>query len=195
MTEPEKQPKQRRRRVPRRATADRLERAALHYLERYASSAANLRRVLLARVDRSARFHGTDRETGAGWVEDIIARYLHAGLLDDRAYADLRAARLSARGYGRKRIAYSLRQKGVDQDTIAGALERLARDEADPDLMAAIRYARRRNLGPFRRRERAERREKDLAALARVGFNYDVARRVIDAGDVDDLEMQARDGS
>ncbi|MHA1114431.1 MAG: regulatory protein RecX, partial [Alphaproteobacteria bacterium] len=52
------------------------------------------------------------------------------------------------------------------------------------DLAAAIAYARRRRLGPWRvAAARAERRERDLAALARAGFNYDLARRVVDAPD------------
>ena len=35
---------------------------------------------------------------------------------------------------------------------------------------AALAYARRRRLGPFRLRERAERRERDIAAMVRAGF-------------------------
>ncbi|MDE0409722.1 MAG: RecX family transcriptional regulator, partial [Alphaproteobacteria bacterium] len=42
--------------------------------------------------------------------------------------------------------------------------------------------ARRRRLGPWRDpAERAARRQKDLAAMARAGFRLDVARQVIDA--------------
>jgi regulatory protein len=60
-------------------------------------------------------------------------------------------------------------------------------------LAAAAAYARRRRLGPFRRvpEERAERRQKDLAALARRGFGYGVAKQVIDADDFSDLPEPA----
>ena len=59
---------------------------------------------------------------------------------------------------------------------------------------AAARYARRRRLGPFRAApEREERRQRDLAALARAGFAYDVARRVIEAETPGDVE--AGDGT
>ena len=55
-------------------------------------------------------------------------------------------------------------------------------------MAAAAALARRRRLGPFRRPgEREERRDKDLAALARVGFSYAVARRVIEAPSPEDL--------
>ena len=67
-TEPRRQTPQKRR-LPRQATAAYLENAALHYLERFASSSANLRRVLMRKVARSARAHGTDPAEGAGLVD------------------------------------------------------------------------------------------------------------------------------
>ena len=63
---------------------------------------------------------------------------------------------------------------------------------ADPDLAAAIRYAKRRRLGPFQRDEirRVERRQKDLASLARQGFSYGIAKRVIYAESPIELETE-----
>ena len=76
-------------------------------------------------------------------------------------------------------------------EDIAAALAVLRDQTADPDLAAAIAYARRRRIGPYRTRgDREERRERDLAALARQGFGYDIARRVIDAHDPEDLEEE-----
>ena len=50
-------------------------------------------------------------------------------------------------------------------------------------------YARRRHLGPYRAPDaRDGRRERDLASLARAGFGFDIARRVVDAPSVEDLE-------
>ncbi|MCH8327975.1 MAG: methionine--tRNA ligase, partial [Candidatus Marinimicrobia bacterium] len=82
------------RRVPRKATAKSLENAALWYLTRFATSAANLERVLARRVQRSARHHGTDREEGLANIARLIARYRRSGLLDDRAYAIAKAGTL-----------------------------------------------------------------------------------------------------
>ena len=60
-------------------------------------------------------------------------------------------------------------------------MERLDQDDA-AELEAAKALARRRRLGPWRHpAERAARREKDLAAMARAGFRLDAARQVIDA--------------
>ncbi len=178
------------RRVPRKATARSLENAALWYLTRFGTSAANLERVLARRVERSARHHGTVREEGLAIIARLIARYRRSGLLDDRAYAIARAGTLNRRGKPVRAIAFALRAKGVASEDIDDALLALKDHSADPDMGAAARYARRRRLGPFRAAlEREEHRERDLAALARAGFGYGVARRIIEAlspGDFDE---------
>ena len=70
--------------------SDLLERWALHYLGRYASSAENLRRVLTRRVRR--RYPQAVR-AAAPMIVALIARYRESGLLDDAVYA---AARVQA---------------------------------------------------------------------------------------------------
>jgi regulatory protein len=185
-------PRARRRRGPRRATPKYLRNSALYYLERYASSSAHLRRLLLAKVARSARAHGTDPEAGAAEVEGLIAELLGAGLLDDARYAEGRALGLFRRGASARAIRSALLAKGVAPDLIERALEALRAEAAEPELAAALAYAERRRLGPYRSPlARAAMREKDLAALGRQGFGYDLARRVIDAKDVSELEEEA----
>lgn len=166
---------------PRKVTPASLENAAYAYLERFASSAENLRRVLMRRVESSARAHGTDRDEGAAAASAIVERFVIAGLLDDRAYAEARTAALHRRGVPAGVIRARLREKGVAEVDVSAALDALAAEQPDLELAAAFNLARRRRLGPFRTAGRAAHREKDLAALGRAGFGYDVARHVIDA--------------
>jgi regulatory protein len=180
--------KDRRRKRPRKATPAMLERVALHYLQRYASSAENLRQILLRRIQKSAAAHGTDPDEGAAAIDDLIGRYERAGLLDDAAYAEMRARSLLRRGTSRRMIQAKLAAKGVRTEDIKLALMLLEERFADSDLIAACNYARRRRIGPWRTEDRAPSRERDLAALARQGFAYDLARRVIDAPDTAELE-------
>ncbi len=176
-------------RTPRKATPQTLENAALFYLGRFASSSENLRRVLMRRVERSARLHDTDRDEGRVAVDRIVARFQASGLVDDAAYAGSRAATLHRRGVSRRGIRARLMEKGVAPDDIDGALAGLAETAGNTDFAAAVNLARRRRLGPYRPlAARAEMREKDLAALARAGFSYDIARRVVEAETAEDLD-------
>jgi len=187
MTEAKRNP----RKSPKKATPDYLEKSALYYLGRYAASSAHLKRLLLAKVARSARFHGTDAEAGAEAVEQLIVRLIQIGLLDDAAYAAARARSLHRRGTSARATRGKLAQKGLDPALIDQALAGLGEESAEPELKAALAFARRRRLGPYRQTaERAERRERDLAALGRQGFDLDLARRVIDTQDLADLESE-----
>ncbi len=177
---------------PKPVTPELLEKAALHYLERYASSAENLRRVLMRRADRGARVHGQDRAQSAAWVDALVERYVRSGLVDDKRYAEAAAASLRRRGASSRRIRQKLAQKGVDADIADAALKESGGAGDAADLAAAVKLARKRRLGPFGDpKQRRDRRLKDMAALARAGFSYAIARRVVDAGDEGELEEDA----
>lgn len=184
----------RRQRHPKLTTPETLEKAALWYLERYATSSANLERVLMRRVHRSIAVHGGDADALADAVRAIVARFQRAGLLDDHAYADARARGLLRQGKGRRFVARALSAKGIDASLAADVLADIVSEQDDPgdlDLAAAINYARRRRIGPWRRENRAANRDRDLAALGRQGHDLDTARRVVDAADAAALEAVA----
>lgn len=169
--------------------AERLQAAALAYLERFASSSANLKSVLMRRVRRSARDHGTDPAEGAALTDALVARFLANGLLDDRAYAAAKAGSLHRRGNSARAIAAKLAGKGVPRELVQASLGELDDDDglaARPggDLAAAAALARRKRLGPYRPAQTREAyRQKDLASLARNGFSREVAERVLGCAD------------
>ena len=166
-----------------------LERWALGYLGHYASSAENLRRVLLRRVRRQAP---EALEPARPLIEAIVTRYREAGLLDDAAYAAARATSLHRRGDSLTAIRARLRAKGVDAEGVASALGALQELGPDPDIAAACAFARRRRLGAFRRA--AGDRARELAAFARAGFGRRIAEAVLACADEEAVAALARDG-
>jgi len=175
--------RRKKRRQPLKATPKALERSALYYLDRYDTASGHLRRLLMAKVTLSARLYGTDPAEGADAVEQLIQRFLAAGVLDDSRFARERLRSLRARGTSQAMIRARLRAKGVATALIDQAFDEQEVSGPNPDLAAALTYAKRRRLGPFRREDRAERRDRDLAALGRQGFDYEIAKRVIDCED------------
>ena len=188
------EPNTKKKRVPRKATPKSLNNGALYYLQRFSSSAENLRRVLMRRVDRSARHHDIDRDEAAAWIDDIIARFVASGLLDDGQFARARAATLHRRGSSGRAIRAKLMEKGVAPDVIDETVAGLEETDQNPEMTAAATLARRRRLGPYRiNGDRSEFREKDMAALARNGFGYGVVQQVVDAETSDALEAEIAD--
>jgi regulatory protein len=166
-----------------------LERWALSYLGRYASSAENLRRVLI----RRARRHSPEAaQQAAVLIEAIVTRYRESGLLDDAAYAAGRVESLHRQGDSLKAIRARLAAKGVPAALAADAVSALRDKAPDPDLAAACAFARRRRLGPFRRGMADRHRE--LAVFARAGFSRRIAEVVLACGDIEAVEALARNG-
>jgi regulatory protein len=173
-------------RPPARMSEDTLADAAVTYLSRYASSTGNLRRVLTRKVRLSAAYHGDDPEPLLAFVETLVSRHAAAGAVDDRQYAASQTRKLRRRGASTRILLQHLGAKGVPRDVIAEAADSAA-SRAD-DGPAAVRFARRRRLGPFRAADRPEHRLFDLAAMGRAGFGYALAVSVIDAPDGDALD-------
>jgi regulatory protein len=163
-----------------------LEHTARTYVERFWGPSSNLRRVLLRHVTKSVHAHGSDPEQSRELVEQVIARFVEAGAVDDRKFAEGTARIRRERGGSRRAIEMVLRQKGLPEADIAHALHEAA-EEGHTDLTAAHALARRRRLGPYRPpEERAERRQKDLMALARAGFDFGTAMKVIGGSRADE---------
>ena len=159
--------------------ADLIERWALHYLGRYASSAEHLRRVLLRRAIRRLG-RGPKIEAAAAIIDGLLGRYRTAGLIDDAAYAVARAQHGLARGRSLRQIGAALAAKGVGLGDANAALATLRQAAADPELAAACALARRRRLGPFRRGPADPgARQRELGVFARAGFPRAAAEAVL----------------
>lgn len=170
--------------------AAQIERWALAYLGRFASSAENLRRVLLRRVGR--RLQHDDRDAAAqaaATIDALVGRYRASGLVDDAAYAAGRARSRLRRGQSLSTIRSGLAAKGVAAEDVAAAIDALRETGGDPDIAAAIAFARRRRLGPYRRAPLDdEGRLRELGALARAGFSRAVAETVLNCATQEDVE-------
>ncbi|WP_062014437.1 regulatory protein RecX [Aureimonas sp. AU4] len=164
------------RKPPRPVSREWLFRAAAFYLERYSSSSGNLRRVLQRKVLKRTRERGEEASDFQALVDETVAHFVELKLLDDQAYAEARVATLRRKGTSLSRTRMKLIEKGVDAETAQAAL---GRDET-PEAEAAQRLVRRRRLGPYRTRERDERRDRDIAAVMRAGFSFRDAAAAVD---------------
>jgi regulatory protein len=177
-----------------------LERAALHYLERFATTRGHLAQVLRRKIRRRGLAQDVTESQAEQWIAGLVEKLVRLGYVDDMGFAQARARSLHAKGRPMRAIRQGLAEKSVPADMIDQVLESMAAGPEDTDLMAAIRYVRRRRIGPARLDQPADTEaarkalQRDMAALARAGFSYAIARRVLEAGGprmLDDLEREA----
>ncbi len=158
-----------------------LHEAALAYLARYSATRATLARALNRQVDRWLRAAtGPDAPAQSAAAKRAIAGVVQklaaAGAVDDVAFAQARAKKLSRTGHSRRAAVAHLAARGVPAELLKTAVPQ--DDEAE--LAAAVAYLRRRRLGPFRiAAAPPEARQKELGTLARAGFAGATARRAL----------------
>jgi len=166
-----------------------LERAAIHYLGRYASTHANLMKVLERKVRRRNEDNAPATAEQLGWVRAVADNCVEFGYIDDATYAQQRLTGLLRKGKPLRVIAQDLRYKGVPDHIAQATLDNAECDEdRDMDLLAAAAYVRRRRFGAFRRAEydAAAKLEKEKAAMMRAGFSYSMVLKILSA-DEDEL--------
>lgn len=149
-----------------------LDRLALRYVERFATTRGKLADYLARKV-RERGWEGPPIEP-----REVAERMATLGYVDDRAFAEMRAAALTRRGLGGGRVAGALRQAKVGEDDAAAVRPAVA----EQAVATALAFARRKRIGPFAP-EPADRprREKQIAAMIRAGHAFGLARRIVEA--------------
>ena len=161
--------------------SEHLREIALRYVGKYATTRAKLRQYL----NRKIRERGWESDRAPD-LESLADRFAELGLVDDAAYALAKSRSLSARGYGKRRLADQLRQAGVDAADGADAAAHA--DEAAVD--AALRLAQRRRIGPFADHAPDPRqREKWIAAMVRAGHGFALAKAICVAPPGQELDL------
>jgi regulatory protein len=161
-----------------------LQALALHYAARFATTSTKLRHYLQRKL-RERPWAGE----GTPDIDGLVERLTALGYVDDAGWAVMKRRAMAARGLGPRRVAQALNAAGVAD---------VESDEHENPIVAAVRFAQRRRLGPFRREgaatdEAAERRA--LAAMLRAGHSFDVTRRVLAARDGAAADALAEDDS
>ena len=148
-----------------------LSELALTYVGRFATTRSKLATYL----GRKVRERGWSGEIAADF-DTIVERLAALGYVDDAAYALSKSRSLTARGYGVRRVSQSLRAAGIGEEDSEEARE-LAQAEA---VEAALRFARRRRIGPFGNGggDRTER-DRALAAMVRAGHSFSLANAIL----------------
>lgn len=148
-----------------------LERLALRYVERYATTRARLADYLR----RKLRERGWGGE-GAPDPDAIAARMADRGYVDDRLYAETKANAMTRRGLGARRVHEALRHAGIEAEDV----EPLEPVLAEGAAASALAFARRKRIGPYAREQAEPKlREKQVAAMVRAGHKLSLSWTIV----------------
>lgn len=173
---------QKHKRPPKKITPTYLHNAGLYYLERFSASKNHFKSVMLRKVKRSCMHHtDQDYEACRQMVDELADKFETLELLNDEVYTRAIVTSLRRRGKSRTMILNKMRMKGIGKDQALAELAKIdaQNDEEDPEFEAALKLARKKRIGPYFIGEEQDIR-KSLGVLARAGFSYDIAKKVLD---------------
>ena len=153
---------------------------AYSYLERYSPSKQQLKVHLLKKYLTKIKGSKSKKEVTT-IIDEIIFNLEKNRILNDELYSDSKARMFLRRGYSLNKINQSLRNKGIDSKFIKQSLDKIKKDEIEPDFVSALKLCKRRRIGPLRPTSNRELfYKKDMGILARGGFSYELSKRVLD---------------
>lgn len=150
---------------------ERLRELAIRYVGRYATTRRKLKTYLVRKI-RERGWGGAE----AADIEKLVENFSQLGYVDDALYARSKAASLTDRGYGKRRVTQALYEAGIEEGDDREALEL----SEERKWEAASKYARKKRIGPFAQEQADDdKRRKQLAAFLRAGHDYTVASKFV----------------
>jgi len=184
--------KTKQKRPPKEITPDYLRSAGLFYLQRFPASTHQFHGAMMNKVRRSCGFHKTQKINECEkLVDDLVKDFVTSGVLNDELYAQAMVTSLRRQGKSKRSIFAKLKIKGLGDDMIEKKLSEYDEERhelpADAELEAAIIFARKKRIGPFKKdsdnkseEEKDKLTKKALGAMGRAGFFYDTVQIVFD---------------
>jgi regulatory protein len=146
-----------------------LDRLALRYVERFATTRSKLTDYLRRKI-RERGWEGQPADPAA-----LAERLADLGYINDRLFAESKASSMARRGLGARRVNEALRHAGIDGDDAQAVAPQVAARRGE----TAVAFARRRRIGPFAATP-ADRalQAKQVSAMVRAGHSPDLAWRI-----------------
>ena len=101
--------------------------------------------------------------------------------LNDKFYSNSKAKSLIQKGSSINKIRNYLMSKGINDHYIKETIDQIKDNNNDQDFFSAIKICKKKRIGPARDdNNRPLFFKKDIAILARSGFNFDTSKKVMD---------------
>ena len=151
-----------------------LKKYAFSYLSKYNTSKKNLDRILHSKV-RRMNLEKKDKFILHSSIASIITDLEINKLIDDKNFAQSKIHSLSLQGKSKISIISYLVQKGIEKNLIEESFKNFELKNPNWESESAKIFARKKRLGI----KYSNNLEKDLAKMARAGFNYKISKNIL----------------
>ena len=161
-------------------TVEEMRDFSVTYIEKYAPSKQQLRTYLLKKYLKFGA-PGVKKNEIKDLIDVVLSELEDTKYLNDKFYSNSKAKNLVQRGNSINKIRNYLMSKGIDQKFVKETLDKIKDENEDQDFFSALKVCKKRRIGPCRAEDnRPLFYEKDIAILARNGFDFDTSKRAMD---------------
>mgnify|MGYP001267854709 FL=1 len=162
------------------ATVDEMRNLSFAYIEKYAPSKQQLKTYLLKKYLR-VKNQNVNKQNIHNLIDVVIEGLEKTKFINDKFYSDSKAKSLLQRGSSINKIRNYLLTKGIQDKYIKDTISGIKDNNEDQDFFSAIKVCKKKRIGPSRNEDnRPLFYKKDLGILARLGFDFETSRKILD---------------
>ncbi len=147
---------------------------AINYLSKYSSSKTNLERILRNKIRRT-NIEKKEKFTLYNSIPEIIKKLEKNNFLNDYNYATSKINLLISNGKSKIFIKNYLLKKGIDKKLSSEIFAELNEKDSNWEIKSARKFARKKNFQNTKNNN-----EKNLSKMARAGFSYEIAKKILE---------------
>ena len=161
-------------------TVDEMRNFSLVYIEKYAPSKQQLKTYLLKKYLKT-KIPNINKKNINDLIDVVLEDLEKSKFVNDKFYSKSKAQSLIRRGSSINKIRNYLISKGVQDKYISDTINDIKDNNEDQDFFSAIKVCKKKRIGPARIEDnRPLFYKKDIAVLARSGFDFETSKKVMD---------------
>ena len=147
---------------------------AINYLSKYSSSKTNLERILKNKIRRE-KIEKKEKFILYNSIPEVLKKLEKNNFINDYNYANSKVNIFISNGKSKVFIKNYLFRKGIDEKLSSEILLEVDEEDSDWEIKAARIFARKKNF-----QKNNNNNEKNLSKMARAGFSYEIAKKIIE---------------
>ena len=162
------------------ATVEEMRNFAFAYVEKYAPSKQQLKTYLLKKYLK-AYVPNVKKQDVTNLIDIVLSDLEKNKFINDKFYSENKAQSMIRRGNSINKIRNYLIGKGIKNEFIKDTVNKIQDENSDQDFFSAIKICKKKKIGPSRAEDNRNLfYKKDIAILARSGFDFETSKKVMD---------------
>ncbi len=147
---------------------------AINYLSKYSSSKTNLERILKNKIRRT-KIEKREKFILYNSIPEVIKKLEKNNFINDYDYSTSKINIFISNGKSKNFIKNYLFKRGIDEKLSSQIFVELDEEDSMWEIKSAKTFARKKNF-----QNNNQNKEKNLSKMARAGFSYEIAKKIIE---------------